>query len=84
MSVKSWEVSDAFWEIVEPLIPKPKRDREKQYKRNVGGGRKPLDPRAVFPLSFMFCEPAFSGRPCQQDCTGVRALFTGISGNGSK
>ena len=48
MSVKSWEVSDGFWEIVEPLIPKTKRDREKQYKRNVGGDRKPLDPRAVF------------------------------------
>ena len=48
MSVKSWEVSDAFWEIVEPLIPKPKREKEKQYKRIVGGGRKPIEPRKVF------------------------------------
>jgi transposase len=48
MSIKSWEVSDAFWAVVEPLIPKPKRDKEKQYKRIVGGGRKPLDPRKVF------------------------------------
>ena len=48
MNVKSWEVSDAFWSIVEPLIPKPKRDEKKQYKRISGGGRKPLNPRKVF------------------------------------
>ena len=48
MSIKSWEVSDAFWAIVAPLIPKPKRDKEKHYKRIVGGGRKPLEPRKVF------------------------------------
>ena len=48
MSIKSWEVSDAFWAIVEPLIPRPKRDGEKQYKRKVGGGRKPIEARTVF------------------------------------
>ena len=51
MSIKSWEVSDAFWEIVEPLIPRPKRDDEKQYKRKVGGGRKPIEARTVFSAS---------------------------------
>jgi transposase len=48
MSIQSWEVSDAFGEIVEPLIPRPKRDGEKQYKRKVGGGRKPIEARTVF------------------------------------
>lgn len=48
MSIKSWEASDAFWEIVEPLIPRPKRNGEKQYKRKVGGGRKPIEARTVF------------------------------------
>jgi len=48
MSVKSWEVSDAFWAIVEPLIPKSERDKERQYKRIAGGGRKPLESRKVF------------------------------------
>jgi len=48
MSIKSWEVSDAFWAIVEPLIPQPQREREKQYKRKVGGGRKPIEARKVF------------------------------------
>jgi transposase len=33
---------------VEPLIPKPKRTQEKQYKRKVGGGRKPIEARKVF------------------------------------
>jgi transposase len=48
MSTKPWEVSDAFWEIVAPLIPKPERDKGRLYKRKAGGGRKPLDPRKVF------------------------------------
>jgi len=48
MGIKSWEVSDAFWAIAEPLIPKPSRDRDKQYKRISGGGRKPLPARKVF------------------------------------
>jgi len=48
MSIKSWEVSDKFWEIVAPLIPVHKRDNAKEYKRKVGGGRKPLEPRTVF------------------------------------
>lgn len=46
--IQSWEVSDAFWKRVEPLIPDAKRDPSKQYKRKAGGGRKPLDPRNVF------------------------------------
>lgn len=45
---KSWEVSDEFWAIVEPLIPARKRDDLKAYTRRSGGGRKPLAPRKVF------------------------------------
>lgn len=48
MQAKSWEVSDAFWAIVEPLIPVRKRDEGKTYKRIIGGGRKPIAPRKVF------------------------------------
>jgi transposase len=46
--VKSWEVSDKFLEKVEPLIPKVRRDPNKEYKRKEGGGRKPLPARQVF------------------------------------
>jgi len=45
---RSWEVSDAFWELVEPMIPQPRRDPNKTYQRKPGGGRKPLDKRQVF------------------------------------
>ena len=46
--IKSWEVSDKFWDIVEPLIPAPERNSSKEYTRKPGGGRKPLPPRKVF------------------------------------
>lgn len=45
---QSWQVSDRFWEIVEPLVPKPRRVEGKTYQRKPGGGRKPLEPRRVF------------------------------------
>lgn len=44
----SWVVSDEFWSRVEPLIPAPQRDPEKEYKRKAGGGRKPKPARIVF------------------------------------
>jgi transposase len=47
-AIKSWTVSDEMWGKVEPLIPQPKRDRRRKYKRKPGGGRKPLDLRKVF------------------------------------
>ena len=46
--IQSWEVSDALWEKVEPLIPRPSRDPKKEYKRASGGGRRPLPYRQVF------------------------------------
>lgn len=44
----SWEVSDQLWEQVEPLIPKKHRNRNKNYERKTGAGRKPIDPKVVF------------------------------------
>jgi hypothetical protein len=35
---KSWTISDEFWEAIKDLIPKPKRDENKKYKRKAGGG----------------------------------------------
>lgn len=38
---KTWEISDAFWNLVEPLIPTDPRTEEiKTYLRKPGGGRK--------------------------------------------
>lgn len=49
--VKSWDVSDTFWDLVEPMIlqiPPRARDPERVYKRGPGAGRKRLPPRQVF------------------------------------
>lgn len=43
-----WELSDALWERIEPLIPQRERDPEKVYRRKPGGGQKPLPYRRVF------------------------------------
>lgn len=46
---RSWEVTDAFRERAQPLIPAlPKRDLGKDYKLKSGGGCKPMDSRKVF------------------------------------
>ena len=46
--ILSWEVSDAFWERVKPLIPAKERAEDRGYQRKPGAGRKPIDPRRVF------------------------------------
>ena len=46
--MKFWEISDAFWEAVKPLIPETVRDPKRVYQRIAGGGRKPLESRKVF------------------------------------
>ena len=46
--MKFWEISEAFWEAVKPLIPENVRDPKRVYQRIAGGGRKPLDQRKVF------------------------------------
>nr|WP_217704950.1 IS5 family transposase [Victivallis sp. Marseille-Q1083] len=48
MAMNSWEVSDAFWSKVEPLIPRARRDSNREYQRRRGAGRKPLEARRVF------------------------------------
>lgn len=43
-----WELSDEFWNLVEPLIPKRKREKGRKYIRKAGGGRKPMPARQAF------------------------------------
>ena len=47
-TAKSWEVTNAFWARVEPLIPVRQRLADQTYTRKAGGGRKPKAPRLVF------------------------------------
>ena len=46
--VRSWEVSDEFWNRVAPFIPKREREAGKVFHRKSGGGRKPMSERRVF------------------------------------
>lgn len=48
MAVKAWEVSETFWTKVEPLVPKAKRAKDKEYQRRRGAGRKPIESRKIF------------------------------------
>ena len=38
--IQTWEISDEFWALVEPLIPDSPRVSCKAYTRKPGGGRK--------------------------------------------
>ena len=46
--VKSWQVSDSFWQKVEPLIPSPKPDPNKKYQGKPAAGRKPRPAGKIF------------------------------------
>lgn len=46
--IKTWEVSDAFWARIEPLVPKRERESGRVYQRRAGGGRKAMEPRRIF------------------------------------
>jgi transposase len=48
----AWELTDEFWEIAEPLLPRRERDLAKTYRRKPGGGRPPLEPRTVLAAIF--------------------------------
>ena len=43
----SWLVTDAFWARVEPLVPRPTRDPNRQYQRRSGAGCPPKPARLV-------------------------------------
>ncbi len=47
-TAKAWEVTDAFWKRVEPLLPVRQRPPGQTYTRKAGGGRKPKAARLVF------------------------------------
>ena len=45
--LQSWEISDDFWSMVSPLIPKPTAP-DSLIQRKSDARRKPMDPRKVF------------------------------------
>jgi transposase len=50
--IHSWEITDAFWNAAEPLVPRKKRDPYRDYQRKLGAGRPPMNPRKVLQAIF--------------------------------
>lgn len=42
------ELSDEFWLLMEPLIPRREREKGQKYRRKAGSGRKPMSARKAF------------------------------------
>ena len=66
-TLQSWQISDPFWKIAEPLIPKPTRDPNKQYIRKPGGGRKPMEPRRVLQAIFFVLRTGIQWKALPKD-----------------
>ena len=49
---QSWVITDEFWNEISHLIPQKQRNDEQEYKRKVGGGRKPIEPRKALEAIF--------------------------------
>lgn len=77
--VESWEVSDAFWQRVEPLIPKRQRDPHKQYRRQAGAGRPPKNARLVFEAIVYVLRTGCQWRALPKErfgsCSAIHARF---------
>lgn len=52
MKEKSWEVSEAYWRKIEPLVPVKQREQNRFFSREAGGGRKPVTARKIFEAIF--------------------------------
>jgi transposase len=46
--IKTWEISDAFWALIQPHVPLKERPADKVYRRKPGGGRKSAPARNIF------------------------------------
>jgi transposase len=48
----SWEITDEFWSIAEPLIPEKNRNPDKAYQRKQGADRQPMEKRTALQAIF--------------------------------
>ena len=63
-------LDDALWQVIEPLLPRPKRRRKRHP------GRKPLDDRTVVRglLFVLKTGIAWEDFPCEMGCCGMTLL----------
>lgn len=80
----SWEVTDEFWQRVEPLVPLRQRPEGKAYVRQSGAGRG-ASPKAhawCSKPSSLCCARGASGRRCRQSALAAPAPSMRVSCNG--
>lgn len=77
--VKTWEISDEFWALVEPCLPSQNemRDSSRSYKRMSGGGRKPIYDNRVYFAAIVYVLRT----GCQWNAL-PREKFNGVSSSG--
>lgn len=74
--VKSWEVSDALWAKVQPLIPVAQRAAGRAYQRAPGGGRKPLPARQIFAAIVYVLRTGCQWKALPRDFGSASAIHT--------
>ena len=72
----SWEITDAFWEKAQPLIPKRERDSNKDYQRKPGGGRPPMEPRKVLKAIFYVLRTGIQWKALPKTFGAASAIHT--------
>jgi len=84
LKIKSWEVSDSFWSVVEPLIPPPERDPKKEYRQKEWWWAQTDRIKNNF-CRYHVCSSnrVVSGKPCQKNGLAVPEPFTPILRDGS-
>jgi transposase len=85
----SWEITDEFWSIAEPLIPKKTRNPDKTYQRKQGGGRRSMEPRTALQAIFYVLRtgiqwkalPPSFGSSTAISCFGLNPAFLRLCGH---
>ena len=80
-SIRSWTISDEFWEEIKDEVPETKRDAQKHYVHALGQGRKRMPARKALEGISMCCERAVNGRHCHGS-TAAAARYTERFKNG--
>ena len=83
MAMNSWEVSDAFWSKVEPLIPRAKRDSNGSISVVAERDANRWKRVECLRVSCMFCEREYNGRRFPENM-GVQAAYIVIFSAGRK
>lgn len=78
------EVSDAFWNLREPLVSPPSATSKSPINAGLAGKKSLLRREKCFRQSYTPCAPVSCGKPCPRNTTRARIPFTAISTKGRR